>query len=61
MEAVLKPATGFEPLITQINEGVIYVDITGYLIKAIKVLNIAARMAICSGIFAATYKEWHRC
>jgi hypothetical protein len=60
MESPWNPGDGFETLITQINEGIIFADIVGYPIKATEVVDMAICVAMRSGIFTMTYKAWHQ-
>eukprot|EP00957_Ditylum_brightwellii_P119727 9135061-Ditylum_brightwellii.AAC.2 len=60
METPWNPGNGFESLIIKINKGIIFADIAGYPIETSKVVDVAIRVAMRSGIFTTTYKAWHQ-
>ena len=56
METFWNAGDGFEALIAQINEGIIFVDITDHTIDASEVVDVAVRVMMRSSIFTNTYK-----
>ena len=54
------PADGFDALVAQIQEGVLFSTYADHHIPDHDVVDMATQVAMKSGLFNDAYKEWHR-
>ena len=54
------PNDGFDSLVNQIREGVLFASYADHELSDADIVDIATQVAMKSGIFNDAYKEWHR-